>query len=254
MTALEVKGVTKSYGAPPVAALSDIDLTAMPGSFVAVAGASGSGKSTLLRILGGLTAPTAGSVSVFGRSPDQIRAAKGVGWMAQQPALLPWRSVQDNVALAQQINPQPGRAVLPPRELLEMVGLGNVGQAYPGQLSGGMQQRVALARTLAIGAPLWLMDEPFASLDEITRETLADDLLRLWAEVRTTVVWVTHHIPEAIALADTVMLLTPGPGTVAGVIDVDLPRPRDATSTAFQDLVRAARSTLRQVRQPQAVP
>lgn len=165
--------------------------------------------------------------------------------MAQRPALLPWRTVTDNVALAQSINPQSGRRVSPPAELLEMVGLSRSARSYPGELSGGMQQRVALARTLAIGAPLWLMDEPFSSLDELTRESLAGELLAIWQKFRPTVVWVTHHIPEAVALADRIVLLTPGPGTMAGVLDVDLARPRDTTSILFQDIVRRARDILR---------
>ena len=126
-----------------------------------------------------------------------------------------------------------------------MVGLSDAADRYPHELSGGMQQRVALARTLSIGAPLWLMDEPFAALDELTRETLAEDLLAIWQRVRSTVLWVTHHIPEAVTLADHIVLLTPGPGRVAGVIDVDLARPRDPTSAPFQALVRQARRILR---------
>jgi ABC-type nitrate/sulfonate/bicarbonate transport system ATPase subunit len=126
-----------------------------------------------------------------------------------------------------------------------MVGLSHVAGSYPRELSGGMQQRVALARTLAIGAPLWLMDEPFSALDELTREALAEDLLRIWQQVRSTVLWVTHHIPEAVSLADHIVLLTPGPGRVAGTIDVDLARPRDPTSPAFQAVVRQARMILR---------
>ncbi len=251
MNALEVFAVSKSYGEPPTPALLDVDLSAPESSFTAVVGASGSGKSTLLRIIGGLIEPSVGTVTVFGRSPQELRRRKEVGWMAQRPALLPWRSVSDNVALAQTINPQPGRRMPNTSELLEMVGLEKSGDAYPNQLSGGMQQRAALARTLAIGAPVWLMDEPFAALDELTREVLAGDLLDIWNEVGTTVVWVTHHIPEAIEMADQVVLLSPGPGTVAGRIEIDLPRPRDVTSTSFQDLVRAARSLLRDVRRPQ---
>ena len=252
MSAIELVDVSKTYGSPPVPALTDIELSAPQGSFTAVVGASGSGKSTLLRIIGGLTTPTRGTVRVFDRAPEELRVAKEVGWMAQRPALLPWRTVRDNISMAQTINPQP-RPLPDPAHLLDLVGLSRTGDAYPGQLSGGQQQRVALARTLAIGAPLWLMDEPFAALDELTRETLAGDLLTIWREVDTTVVWVTHHIPEAIELSDRVVLLTPGPGSVAAVIDVDLPRPRDVTSAAFQDLVRAARSVLRDVRLPQAV-
>lgn len=240
---LELTGIAKSYGGAP--ALEGIDLEAPEGSFTAVVGASGSGKSTLLRIIGGLTEPSGGHVTMGGRTPQQLRQDKAVGWMAQRPALLPWRTVIDNVALAQSINPHPERRVSPPADLLKMVGLSRSTHSYPGELSGGMQQRVALARTLAIGAPLWLMDEPFSSLDELTRESLAGELLDIWQRFRPTVVWVTHHIPEAVSLADRIVLLTPGPGTVAGVLEVELPRPRDATSIPFQDVVRRARDILR---------
>jgi NitT/TauT family transport system ATP-binding protein len=242
---LELVGVGKSYGDPPVPALERIDLTAAEGSFTAVVGASGSGKSTLLRMIGGLTEPSTGRITMGGRSPQQLRSDKAVGWMAQRPALLPWRSVLDNVALAQSINPHPERHVSAPEALLELVGLSRSAGSYPGELSGGMQQRVALARTLAIGAPLWLMDEPFSSLDELTRESLAGELLAIWQKFRPTVVWVTHHIPEAVTLADRIVLLTPGPGTVAGTLEVDLARPRDGTSIPFQDVVRRARDILR---------
>lgn len=250
---IEVSGLTKSFGDPPIPALLDVDLTAPPGSFTSVVGASGSGKSTLLRILGGLTEPTEGKVSIGGLSPDELRRRKAVGWMAQRTALLPWRSVIDNIALAQSINPQSGREMPEPMDLLATVGLTDVAGAYPGELSGGMQQRVALARTLAIGAPVWLMDEPFSSLDELTREALAVDLLEIWAAVQPTVVWVTHHIPEAVAMSDRIVLLTPRPGRVAGELEVDLPRPRDPTSVPFQELVREARSILALARRAEAV-
>lgn len=244
MSGLVVEGLSKDYGSPPVAALTDIEFTAGDGSFTAVVGASGSGKSTLLRVIGGLTEPSEGTVAMGGKTPGELRADKAVGWMAQRPALLPWRSAIDNVSLAQSINPRTERLLSEPSRLLELVGLEGSAMSYPGELSGGMQQRVALARTLAIGARLWLMDEPFSSLDELTREALATDLLAIWDEFRPTVVWVTHHIPEAVAMADQIILLTPGPGTVAGRIQVDLPRPRDATATSFQDVVREARAIL----------
>lgn len=244
-TGLEIVGLSKAYGEPPVPALSDVDLTAGEGSFTAVVGASGSGKSTLLRIIGGLTEPTSGWVTMGGRTPDELRIDKVVGWMAQRPALLPWRTVADNIHLAQTVNRRPHRHVPNPGDLLGMVGLTQAADHYPRQLSGGMQQRVALARTLAIGASLWLMDEPFSSLDELTRESLAADLLGIWQSVRPTVVWVTHHIPEAVALADRIVLLTPSPGRVAAIIEVPLSRPRDTTSPPFQEVVRRARDLLR---------
>lgn len=233
------------FPSPRVRALAGVDLALEPGSFTAVVGASGSGKSTLLRLIGGLDDPTAGQILVGGRTPEEVRIAKEIGFMAQRPALLPWRSVIDNVALAQSINPRPDRGLPPPGRLVEMVGLREFASAFPASLSGGMQQRAALARTLAIGAPLWLMDEPFAALDELTREVLADDLLAIWAELRPTVVWVTHHLAEAAKLADRIVLLTPSPGRIADIVDVGLTRPRDETGHEFQDVVRASRSVLR---------
>lgn len=240
---LRVSSLSKSFGTTP--ALSDVTFTAEGGTFTAVVGASGSGKSTLLRILGGLTAASGGVVEADGQTPEQLRAAKEVGWMAQHAALLPWSRVIDNISLAQNINPRRDRQLASPEDLLEMVDLADVARSFPGELSGGMQQRVALARTLAVGASLWLMDEPFSALDELTRETLAADLLRVWAEVEPTVVWVTHHIPEAVMLADRIVVLTPRPGRVAGIVDVDLSRPREPTSGPFQDVVRHVRGLLR---------
>ena len=250
---IEASGLTKAFGDPPAPALVDVDLTAPSASFTSVVGASGSGKSTLLRIIGGLTGPTAGSIRIGGLTPDELRRRKAVGWMAQRTALLPWRSVLDNISLAQSINPQRDRQVPLPTDLLATLGLTDVAGAYPGELSGGMQQRVALARTLAIGAPVWLMDEPFSSLDELTREALAADLLEIWAAVQPTVVWVTHHIPEAVVMSDRIVLLTPRPGRVAGVLEVDLSRPRDPTSAPFQELVREARSILALAHRAEAV-
>jgi NitT/TauT family transport system ATP-binding protein len=242
MPGVSLEGVSKSF--PGTTALEDIDLGMESGSFTAVVGASGSGKSTLLRLLGGLDEPSTGSIEIGGMTPGENRRAKRVGWMAQQPALLPWKTVEENVALAQSINPHPDRKIPGPRDLIEMVGLVGQLDSYPYTLSGGMQQRVALARTLAVGAPLWLMDEPFAALDEMNRSRLADDLLEIWRAIKPTVVWVTHHLSEAVKLADQVVLLTSGPGRIAGIIDVDLPRPREETSAEFQAIVRRARDTL----------
>ena len=250
---IEVTGLTKAFGDPAVPALAGIDLTTPPASFTSIVGASGSGKSTLLRVIGGLIEPTKGTVTIGGLTPDELRRRKAVGWMAQRTALLPWRSVLDNISLAQRINPQEGRLVPSPKDLLANVGLIDVAAAYPATLSGGMQQRVALARTLAIGAPVWLMDEPFSARDELTRETMATDLLKIWVSVRPTVVWVTHHLPEAVALSDRIVLLTSRPGQVAGVLEINLPRPRDLTSVEFQEMVRKARSILALAHRAQVV-
>jgi NitT/TauT family transport system ATP-binding protein len=228
-------------------ALQAINLHLQPGEFVSLVGVSGCGKSTLMRLIAGLQTPTQGNIWLDGHPPDAARAAKQIGWMAQQAALLPWRTVRQNVQLAHKINPQPPQTDLPsPHDLLEMVGLTEFADAYPLTLSGGMQQRAALARTLATGAAVWLMDEPFAALDELTRELLAGELLHLWQQFRPTVLWITHNLHEAIRLSDRVVVLTPRPGTIAGEIAVPLPRPRDDTSAAFQALLRQARALLRQ--------
>lgn len=251
MKGLILRGVTKSFAGKQ--ALGAVDLTVPTGSFTAIVGPSGCGKSTLLRLIGGLTEATEGHIEMDGITPLELRRRKEVGWMAQRPALLPWKRVIDNVALAQSINPRSDRALSDPVELLAMVGLADVADSYPSQLSGGMQQRVALARTLAVGASLWLMDEPFSSLDELTREALAADLLTIWTRISPTTLWVTHHVPEAVMLADRLVVMSPSPGRIAGVVDVDLPRPRDVTSPRFQEIVRQARSLLLETR-PQAVP
>ncbi|MBY5162495.1 ABC transporter ATP-binding protein [Salsipaludibacter albus] len=238
---LTLRGVGHDHGR--VVALDGIDLDVAAGSFVAVVGPSGCGKSTLLRLVAGLDRPTRGRIAIGDHDPAEVRRAKQVGWLAQRPALLPWATVRDNVALAREIVATPRSAPdLDP--LLDLVSLGDFADALPGQLSGGMQQRAALARMLAQDAPLWLMDEPLAALDELTREGLAADLLGIWERLRPTVVWVTHHLTEAVSLADRVVVLGPRPGTVVGDLEVDLPRPRDVTAPAVQDLVREARHLL----------
>jgi len=224
-------------GQAPLVALQEIDLAIRPGEFVSLVGPSGCGKSTLLRLVAGLLAPTEGQILLAGQAPDKMRAQKAIGWMAQRPALLPWRTVLENVQLPLQVNRQ-------------LFGLADFAEAYPATLSGGMQQRVALARTLAVGASLWLMDEPFAALDELTREELAAELLAMWRQFRPTVLWVTHHLGEAVRLSDRIILLSPRPGRVCGTISVDLPRPRDDTRPEFQAVVRQARQILKQGSQP----
>lgn len=229
----------------PLPVLQAINLTIQPGEFVSVVGASGCGKSTLLRLVAGLLLPTAGTVLLAGRPPARLRAAKGIGWMAQQSALLPWRTVLDNVRLPLRVNRQSRRTESSAEGLLQLVGLSDFAGAYPGTLSGGMQQRVALARTLAVGAAVWLMDEPFAALDELTRETLAGELLAIWRQFRPTVLWVTHHLGEAVRLSDRIILLSPRPARICGLMSIELPRPRDDTGSQFQAYVRQARDILR---------
>ena len=243
---VNVRNLSHTYAnhSARVQALRNVSLNIRAGEFVALIGPSGCGKSTLLRILAGLLRPQTGDVSLAGRTPVQAAAAKQVGWLAQNPALLPWRTVRANVELAQRINPQHGRLALSPDELLTLVGLDDFAAAYPFALSGGMQQRAALARTLALGADLWLMDEPFAALDELTREGLATELLDIWARFRPTVLWVTHHIYEAARLADRVLVMSRRPGQICAEVVVSLPRPRDEATPEFQRVVRALRRGL----------
>ena len=225
-------------------AIKNINLNIQEGEFVALIGPSGCGKSTLLRILSGLLEPTGGSVELNSQPPQKLVAAKRIGWLAQNPALLPWKSVRENIALAQLINPQNHRELLTPADLLGLVGLADFADSYPFTLSGGMQQRVALARTLALGADLWLMDEPFAALDELTREMLTNELLAIWRQFRPTVIWVTHHIYEAVRLADRILVMTPRPGQIAAEVSIALPRPREESQPDFQTIVANLRNKL----------
>jgi NitT/TauT family transport system ATP-binding protein len=232
-------------------ALDGIDLSFERGEFVSIIGPSGCGKSTLLRIVGGLMAPTAGRVLIDGKAPREAQREKQVGFVFQDPSLLPWSNVSDNVRLPLQVNKR--KTSRDPERLIDLVGLSNFKRYYPHQLSGGMQQRVAIARSLVTSPSLLLMDEPFGALDEITRSTMRFELLRIWrseAEERnTTVLFVTHSIPEAILLADRIIVFTPQPGRVAADIRIDLPRPRPEeieSAPAFLEYSRQLRSLLRE--------
>jgi NitT/TauT family transport system ATP-binding protein len=225
-SAVELVGVTKRFGA--VEALAPIDLHVAPGEVVTVLGPSGSGKTTLLRIIGGLVEPTAGTVNVSGAAPRAARAAKQIGFVPQSPALLPWRTVAENARLLLDVNRRatPARQGPSPDELLDEVGLAEFAGAAPHELSGGMQQRVALVRAIALGAPLLLMDEPFAALDEISRADMRHLLARLCEPLATTVVFVTHSIAESVFISDRVAVLSSRPGRILGVETIDLPHPR----------------------------
>jgi NitT/TauT family transport system ATP-binding protein len=222
---IELVGVSKSFGA--LQALTGIDLDVRAGEVVTVLGPSGSGKTTLLRLVGGLAEPTAGTVTVDGATPHGARAAKRVGFVPQSPGLLPWRTVAANARLLLDVNRRVAIRQGPdPLDLLRDVGLADFVDAYPHELSGGMQQRVALVRAMALGAPLLLMDEPFAALDEITRADMRHLLARLCEQLATTVLFVTHSIAEAVFISDRVAVLSARPGRIVGVETIDLPRPR----------------------------
>lgn len=244
---IHVTKLNHSYAQPKkgyLHVLKDIDLEIGSGEFVALIGLSGCGKSTLLRILAGLVQASQGQISLGQLTPSQATAKKQIAWLAQNPALLPWQTVLANVAMSQKINPQNSRSLMSPEALLELVKLGDFSSAYPFTLSGGMQQRVVLARTLASGAAIWLMDEPFTALDELTREALTLEVLGLWEHFQTTVLWVTHSIQEAVRLADRVLVMSPRPAEICSQITVSLPHPRDDTSVAFQQIVRSLREDL----------
>jgi NitT/TauT family transport system ATP-binding protein len=222
---VRLRGVTKFFGR--LEALRLIDLDVAPGEIVTVLGASGSGKTTLLRLVCGLEEPSAGIVEVDGDSPHAARTAKRVGFVPQSPALLPWRTVARNASLLLEVNRDAtSEAARSPGELLAAVGLGDFAGAYPHELSGGMRQRVALVRAMSLGAPLLLLDEPFAALDEITREDMRHLLAALCETLPTTVLFVTHSVSEAVYLSDRVVVLSQRPGRIVGVETIDLPRPR----------------------------
>lgn len=231
-------------GKPPRHALDDFSIDIPTGTFTAVVGPSGCGKSTLLRLVAGLLSPQTGRITLNGNSIEEPKIARKVAWMSQSPALLPWLTARSNVALAQRFHTNGHPLRLSPDEALQRVGLADAAHTYPFMLSGGMQQRLALARTLTIDADLWLMDEPFAALDELTRERLTLELAELWEPLRPTVLWVTHNIYEALRLADRVLVFSQQPGSLVSDLRVSLPRPRNEADPAFQSLLAELRSAL----------
>jgi NitT/TauT family transport system ATP-binding protein len=254
---VEARGLTKTFrnNGRTLTALADVSLSVAAGEFLAVIGPSGCGKTTLLRAIGGLLAPTSGSVRIAGETPAAAGRAKQVGYVFQDASLLPWRTVVENVRLPLEVNRRRNASThLRPERLLELMRLEDFRDYYPRQLSGGMQQRVALARTLVFDPTLLLMDEPFGALDEITRESMRYELLRIWQSPltnggrRKTVIFVTHSIAEAVLLADRVAVLTGAPGRVRAVVEIDLPRPRTEATEASDEFQRYAaelRSLLR---------
>jgi NitT/TauT family transport system ATP-binding protein len=209
----------------PVYALSKVNLTVEDGDFVSFIGPSGCGKTTLLRVIADLEQATSGSITVNGQTPHDARLARAYGYVFQAPGLFPWRTVESNVALPLEIMGL-GDAAERVKRNLDLVNLGGFEKKFPWQLSGGMQQRVSIARALAFDPKLLLMDEPFGALDEIVRDKLNQQLLELWERTGKTVVFVTHSIPEAVFLSTKIVVMSPRPGRIIDVIETNLPRDR----------------------------
>ena len=241
---VELDGVTKTFDSG-VKAVGGVSLKVTPGEFVSIVGPSGCGKSTILRLVAGLLPVTSGDVSVQGTSVEGPR--QDVGMMFQRPTLLPWKTSLENALLPPSFQGKARENEQKARDLLSLVGLAGFEHAYPSHLSGGMQQRVALARLLMIGANVLLLDEPFAAVDELTRDRLNLELLKVHEHTGATIILVTHNLNEATLLADRVVVMTPRPGVISEEIIVPFPRPRDprlVTTAEFQSLVYQARERL----------
>jgi NitT/TauT family transport system ATP-binding protein len=247
---IDARGVGKTFTSQAgiTEALADVTLSIAAGELVSIIGPSGCGKSTLLRIIGDLAEPSAGSVSVRGKTPRQARLDRDYGIVFQTPVLYDWRTVIENVRLPMELAGRPrAERETRPATLLRLVGLDGFHGHYPWQLSGGMQQRVAIARALALAPSILLMDEPFGALDEMTREHLNAELLEVRRETAATVLFVTHSIAEAVFLSTRVVVMTPRPGRISRIVDVDLPEPRGEDTRAlprFFELVTAVREGL----------
>ncbi|HEU5299715.1 MAG TPA: ABC transporter ATP-binding protein [bacterium] len=250
-TAVEIAcrgvGMVFPTSAGPLHALQDVSLSIRRGEFVSLIGPSGCGKSTLLRLITDVLHPTTGTITVRDGPPAQARLGREFGFVFQQPGLLLWRSALANVSLPLEVGGWGRRHTPPhrPEELLELVGLAGFERAYPRQLSGGMQQRVAIARALVTGPPILLMDEPFGALDEITRDHLNQELLRIWRATGTTILFVTHSIPEAVFLSGRVLVFSSRPGRIVEEIEVDLPYPRQQGIKDTPEFVRSTAAVRR---------
>jgi NitT/TauT family transport system ATP-binding protein len=246
VTVVAIKDVTKRFD--ETTALQGIDLEIEPGEFVSLIGPSGCGKSTLLRIIGDLIQPTSGTATVNGKPAKQARVDRDYGIVFQDAVLYDWRTVAKNISLPLELARwDRRRRAAKVKEMLELVELGGFESHYPWQLSGGMQQRVSIARALSFDPSLLLMDEPFGALDEMTRERLNMELLRIWEGSGSTIVFVTHSISEAVFLSTRVVVMSPRPGRISDVVPIDLPQPRKAATREdphFFELVTSVREAL----------
>lgn len=229
--AIELSGVGMVYekGKVQVEAIQSVELTVEPGEFFSIVGPSGCGKTTILKLMGGLLKPTQGRIALDGRSVEEARRKHEFAFVFQTPALLPWRNSMGNVILPLEIigdNSESSRKKA--LDLLNFMGLSNFVESYPAVLSGGMQQRVSIARALVFSAKVLLMDEPFGALDALTRTKMAYELLRVWSQFQRTVVFVTHDIEEAVLLSDRIAVMSDRPGRILQVRNIELPRPRSA--------------------------
>lgn len=247
---IEIKDLNiifKDNAGNDVQALKDVNLDIYKGEFISLLGPSGCGKTTLLRSIADLQEPTTGEIKVCKMTPKEVRLKQKFGFVFQQPVLFDWRTVKKNVELPLEIMYySKEEASKRADEMLEMVGLKNFKNHFPKQLSGGMQQRVNIARAFGIRPEILLMDEPFSALDEFTKEKLHEDLLRIWRQTNKTVIFVTHNIQEAVFLSDRICVLSPHPGRLSAVVDVDLERPRtlDIKETPhFNELVKKVRDS-----------
>jgi NitT/TauT family transport system ATP-binding protein len=247
--AVSIEGVSKRFERGHLLALDGIDLDVQPGEFVSLIGPSGCGKSTLLRIVGDLIQPSSGQVTVNGKDAHRARLDRDYGIVFQDAVLYDWRTVARNIGLPLELlGWDRRRRAERVQEMLELVELGGFEDHHPWQLSGGMQQRVSIARALAFSPSLLLMDEPFGALDEMTRERLNAELLAIWAETGSTVVFVTHSIAESVFLSTRVVVMSARPGRIAGIVDVDLPQPRALETREqprFAELITDVRRLLR---------
>lgn len=260
---IQIEAVEVTYGVgstESVRALAPVDLSINAGAFVSLVGPSGCGKSTLLKVLADLMPPTAGKVLIDGAQPSVLRQAGRIGLVFQQANLMPWLTIEKNVCLLRDLVHQRkenagGTQSINVAELIEIVGLKGFENKLPHQLSGGMQLRAALARALALDPSVLLMDEPFAALDEITRDRMAFELMRIWQQYQKTVIFVTHSLAEAVFLSDRVVLMSARPGRIHKIYDIDLPRPRNEEtrlSDAFLALVTEINRELYKVMHEQA--